>query len=105
MKPVKSQNLANGDNIDENPRPMSATSDADMRKLDWQPDEHPNIWTHLSHLKIYNGTYSDESIWRLFLQPFPFLLSPVVRKHLITIVRTLRNCMPRYPFARRGSYS
>ncbi|PIL28608.1 MFS general substrate transporter [Ganoderma sinense ZZ0214-1] len=33
--------------------------------------------TFLSQFKIYNGTFSDETIWRIFLRPFPFLLSPV----------------------------
>ncbi|PIL28612.1 MFS general substrate transporter [Ganoderma sinense ZZ0214-1] len=33
--------------------------------------------TFLSQFKIYNGTFSDESIWTIFLRPFPFLLSPV----------------------------
>ncbi len=35
-----------------------------------------------SRLKIYNGTFSDESVWKISLRPFPFLLSPVVRKHI-----------------------
>ncbi|KAM5540669.1 hypothetical protein V8D89_005700 [Ganoderma adspersum] len=29
----------------------------------------------LSHLKIYNGIFSDESLWKIFVRPFPFLLS------------------------------
>ncbi|KAH9884634.1 MFS general substrate transporter [Cubamyces lactineus] len=33
--------------------------------------------TYLSQLKIWHGALSDESIWRIFLRPFPFLLSPV----------------------------
>ncbi|KAM5538343.1 hypothetical protein V8D89_007945, partial [Ganoderma adspersum] len=31
----------------------------------------------LSYLRIYNGTFSDESMWRIFLGMFPFVLSPV----------------------------
>nr|VWO95044.1 Cercosporin MFS transporter CTB4 (Cercosporin toxin biosynthesis cluster protein 4) [Ganoderma boninense] len=37
----------------------------------------PKPPSFLSHLKIYNGTFSDESLWRIFVRPFPFLLSPV----------------------------
>ncbi|KAJ8454169.1 hypothetical protein ONZ51_g13188 [Trametes cubensis] len=33
--------------------------------------------TYLSQLKIWHGALSDESIWKIFLRPFPFLLSPV----------------------------
>nr|VWO94013.1 Multidrug transporter TPO1_2 (Clotrimazole exporter TPO1_2) (Drug:H(+) antiporter TPO1_2) (DHA TPO1_2) [Ganoderma boninense] len=33
--------------------------------------------TFRSHLKIYNGTFCDETVWRIFLRPFPLLLSPV----------------------------
>ncbi|KAI1784320.1 MFS general substrate transporter [Ganoderma leucocontextum] len=33
--------------------------------------------TFLRQLKIYNGTFSDESVWKIFLRPFPFVLSPV----------------------------
>ncbi|PIL31058.1 MFS general substrate transporter [Ganoderma sinense ZZ0214-1] len=31
----------------------------------------------LSYLKIYNGTFSDESVWKLFLGLFSLILSPV----------------------------
>jgi len=34
--------------------------------------------SYLSQLKIWHGTFSDESIVKIFLRPFPFLLSPVV---------------------------
>ncbi|PIL27048.1 MFS general substrate transporter [Ganoderma sinense ZZ0214-1] len=37
----------------------------------------PKPPSFLSHLKIYNGTFSDESLWKIFVRPFPFLLSPV----------------------------
>jgi len=33
--------------------------------------------SYLSQLKIWNGTYSDEKITKIFLRPFPFILSPV----------------------------
>ena len=80
MKPTKSDNSTGKDNVDQNTPRMSAISDAEIRKLDWhQPASLSNTPTFFSHLKIYNGTFSDESIWRIFLEPFPFLLSPLVR--------------------------
>ncbi len=39
----------------------------------------PKPKSYLSQLKIYSGTYTDVSIFKLFFRPFPFLLSPVVR--------------------------
>lgn len=35
--------------------------------------------SYLSQLKIWHGTFTDVSMWKIFLRPFPFLLSPVVR--------------------------
>ena len=46
--------------------------------------------TFPSQLRIYNGTFSEESLWRIFLRPFPFLLSPVVRVHIPRIVSASR---------------
>ena len=46
----------------------------------------PNPPLFLSQLKIYNGTFSEESMWSLFLRPFPFILSPVVCIHIISLV-------------------
>jgi len=34
----------------------------------------PSYW---SQLKVWNGTFSDESLWKIFLRPIPFLFSPV----------------------------
>lgn len=44
----------------------------------------PSPPSFLSSLKVYNGTFSDESVWKTFLRPFPFLLSPVVRMHAVS---------------------
>ena len=38
----------------------------------------PSPKTYVSQLKIWNGTYSQSNILKIFLRPFPFLLSPVV---------------------------
>ena len=39
----------------------------------------PSPPSYPSQLKIWHGALTDESIFRIFLRPFPFLLSPVVR--------------------------
>ncbi|KAI0652733.1 MFS general substrate transporter [Trametes meyenii] len=33
--------------------------------------------SYLSQLKLWHGTFTDESLWKIALRPFPFLLSPV----------------------------
>jgi hypothetical protein len=38
----------------------------------------PQRKSYLSQLKIYSGTYTNVSIFKLFFRPFPFLLSPIV---------------------------
>lgn len=35
--------------------------------------------SYLSQLKIWNGTFSDEPLWKLVMRPLPFMCSPVVR--------------------------
>ena len=47
--------------------------------------------TSLSHLKIYNGPFSGESIWKIFLRSFPFVLSPVVGHVLFGVKYSLDN--------------
>ena len=39
---------------------------------------YPPPPNYVSTLKIWNGTFTDESLWKIFLRPIPFLLSPVV---------------------------
>lgn len=46
----------------------------------------PNALTtssYISQLKIWNGSFSDEPLWRIFLKPFPFILSPVVSERTL----------------------
>ena len=63
---------------DEKAPRTSAEPDAEM--LDIEPSvSSPNPPSFLSQLKVYNGTFSRESIWKIFLRPLPFMLSPVVR--------------------------
>ncbi|KAM5535244.1 hypothetical protein V8D89_011050 [Ganoderma adspersum] len=35
-----------------------------------------------SQLRIYNSTFSDESLWQIFKHPFPLVLSPIGLTHL-----------------------
>lgn len=35
--------------------------------------------SYLSQLKVWNGTFSDEPLWKLVMRPLPFMCSPVVR--------------------------
>ncbi|PIL36496.1 MFS general substrate transporter [Ganoderma sinense ZZ0214-1] len=51
-----------------------ATQDTEMQKPGLNAPTQPSF---LSQLKIYNGTFSDESAWKIFARPFPFVLSPV----------------------------
>ncbi|KAI0352232.1 MFS general substrate transporter [Trametes cingulata] len=37
----------------------------------------PAVPSYLSQLKLWHGTFTSESLWKIFLRPFPFLLSPV----------------------------
>ena len=38
----------------------------------------PSSKSYVSQLRIWNGTYSQANILKIFLRPFPFLLSPIV---------------------------
>ena len=38
----------------------------------------PSPKSYVSQLRIWNGIYSQDNILKIFLRPFPFLLSPVV---------------------------
>lgn len=35
--------------------------------------------SYLASLRVWNGTFSNDNLLRIFLRPFPFLFSPVVR--------------------------
>lgn len=50
--------------------------------------------SYVSQLKIWSGTYSNVSLFKIFLRPFPFLLSPVASgsrssKYLETLISYL----------------
>ena len=49
----------------------------------------PSQKTYVSQLRIWNGIYSKDNIFKIFLRPFPFLLSPVVG-HLSSL-KTYKN--------------
>ncbi|KAI0714550.1 MFS general substrate transporter [Earliella scabrosa] len=50
-------------------------SEADVESVD-RSSEAPQP-SYRSQLKVWHGTFTDESIWKILLRPFPFLLSPV----------------------------
>ncbi|RPD64560.1 MFS general substrate transporter [Lentinus tigrinus ALCF2SS1-7] len=50
-------------------------SDADVVAVERDPAQSPA--SYMSGLKIWHGTYSDERLWKIFLRPLPFILSPV----------------------------
>ena len=61
-----------------------------MRGVDHRYDALPSSRVpFLSQLKVYNGIFSHESLWRLFLRPFPLLLSPAVS----ICTRRLQHCL------------
>ena len=38
----------------------------------------PSSKSYVSQLRIWNGIYSQDNFLKIFLRPFPYLLSPVV---------------------------
>lgn len=64
----------------------SSSVAVDAASIEHQNFGSPPKWT--SQLKIYNGTFSKENFFKIFLRPLPFLLSPVVRPksfHVFTV--------------------
>ena len=55
-------------------------ADAEVESVGKSSPAHSARQSFISTLRIWNGTFTDESIWTIFLRPFPFLLSPVVRR-------------------------
>ena len=53
-------------------------ADADVETVEGA-SQSPEAPSYLSSLKVWHGAFTDESIFKIFLRPFPFLLSPVVR--------------------------
>ncbi|KAF5375213.1 hypothetical protein D9758_000497 [Tetrapyrgos nigripes] len=53
-------------NIEERQSPAATVGDANSGNQ-----------TFLSQLKLWHGTFSDDSLFKIFLRPFPFVLSPV----------------------------
>ena len=49
----------------------------------------PSPKTYVSQLKIWNGIYSQTNVLKIFLRPFPFLLSPVVS--LLFLLKPLKS--------------
>ena len=54
-----------------------SVSDADVESVDRSTQIAAP--SYISQLRVWHGTFTDESIFKIFLRPFPFLLSPIVR--------------------------
>ena len=66
----------NGDSMEKTLR-NTESPDIESISRDDSPSQSPP--TFISQLKVYNGTYSEQNVWKIFLRPLPFVLSPVVR--------------------------
>lgn len=58
-------------------------------------DQDPSSF--LSQLKICNGTFSEENLWRIFTRPFALIASPVVSAAHLSIwwrIRSFTNTRP-----------
>lgn len=58
----------------EESAPSSPNGSAQRSRSTSQPKP-----SYLSQLKVWNGTFSDEPLWKLVMRPLPFMCSPVVR--------------------------
>ncbi|GLB43611.1 putative major facilitator superfamily protein [Lyophyllum shimeji] len=68
-----------GENPDENSIPSEKRSVGEQAGSGSE-DGHtqlPEKPSYISQLKIWNGTFSNASLFRIFIRPFPFVLSPV----------------------------
>ncbi|KAM5538333.1 hypothetical protein V8D89_007935 [Ganoderma adspersum] len=52
-------------------------ADAEIESVGKSSPAQPAPQSYISSLRVWNGTFTDDSIWTIFLRPFPFLLSPV----------------------------
>ncbi|KAI1791927.1 MFS general substrate transporter [Ganoderma leucocontextum] len=78
IRPKRNHDESSSDkgSITKTPR-TPGTPDVEIRTAMEQDAATPHPPTFLSQLKIYSGTFSDESVWKIFLRPLPLILSPV----------------------------
>ena len=59
---------------------ISTTNDPEEGGLEDKslPSIERPVATYVSQLRIWNGVYSQANVFKIFLRPFPFLISPVV---------------------------
>lgn len=80
-------------NVKEMTRTETVTDRVNLNLATPQTDIPP----FLSQLKVYNGTFSDESLWKIFTRPFALILSPVVSIYLwISVVHVFIWQHPRH---------
>ncbi|KAI0673992.1 MFS general substrate transporter [Trametes maxima] len=68
-------NKSKRENSDDSASIEKAIETGDVESVDASTQPEPP--SYLSQLKIWHGTFTDESLWKIALRPFPFLLSPV----------------------------
>jgi len=49
----------------------------------------PKKKTYIQRLKIFSGTYTEESFWRLFIRPFALMCVPISLTHKHKLTRTV----------------
>ncbi|KAJ8523070.1 hypothetical protein ONZ45_g448 [Pleurotus djamor] len=72
----KREAVASRSGIDHKEASIDKTTvveDEDVSVSALEPQRH----SYRSQLKLWNGTFSEESPFKIFLKPFPFLLSPI----------------------------
>ena len=68
MKRQKTKQDNDTSSLEKNP------ADAEVESVGKSSPAHSAPQSFISTLTIWNGTFTDESIWTIFLRPFPFLL-------------------------------
>ena len=70
--------------------PTTKTTVMDPRYLDHNAF-YPKPPSFFRQFKVYNGTFSGDSLWKIFLRPYQFILSPVVRLLPVEFCRRTRS--------------
>ncbi|PIL31129.1 MFS general substrate transporter [Ganoderma sinense ZZ0214-1] len=91
-KSTKYENVAckDKDKVDEIPPQTPAISNVQVLNINWHCHDVSPLSppTYISELKIYNGTFSNESVCKIFLQQFRSVLSPM------TLFAFICRCIP-----------
>ena len=66
----RDENASDKESIEKQPR-SPGKQDVEIRSVD-RAAPFAKQPTFLSQLKIYNGTFTDDSVWKIFFRPLPF---------------------------------